>query len=160
MRWLISLQLLQQMNDAWTGNLISKDYTQPFRDRNWLQQTTQVQTAEGSSESKACMRDLDDSWRQALHDKRNLGQSKQNSLFSCGRSYSQSEPGHTVMQCQPCHQYQKHTGGTFSSEGQAKSGIRTWPFNGVCHTCRCPLCRGDDSQGHIYGSCMHQEMSK
>ncbi len=25
---------------------------------------------------------------------------------------------------------------------------------------RCPLCRGDDSQGHIFGSCMHPDMSK
>ncbi len=26
-------------------------------------------------------------------------------------------------------------------------------------TC-CPLCRGDDSQGHMFGSCMHPDMSK
>jgi len=52
----------------------------------------------------------------------------------------------------------------------AKSGIRTRPFRGMCHTCQismymsvctqCPLCRGDDSQGHIFGSCMHPDMSK
>ena len=60
---------------------LSNDYTQPFKDKFWLQQITQVQTAEGPAESRACMRDLDDSLRKALHDKHKLGQSKQDSLY-------------------------------------------------------------------------------
>ncbi len=52
---------------------LSNDYTQPFKDKFWLQQTIQVQTAEGPAETKACMRDLDDSLRKALHDKHKLG---------------------------------------------------------------------------------------
>ncbi len=38
---------------------LSNDYTQPFRDKYWLQQTIQVQTAEGPAETRTCMRDLD-----------------------------------------------------------------------------------------------------
>ena len=59
---------------------VSNDYTQPFKDKFWLQQITQVQTAEGPAETRACRRDLDDSLRKALHDKHKLGQSKQDSL--------------------------------------------------------------------------------
>ncbi len=46
-----------------------------------MQQITQVQTAEGPAETRACIRDLDDSLRKALHDKHKLGQSKQSSLY-------------------------------------------------------------------------------
>ena len=38
-------------------------------------------TAEGPAETKACIRDSDDSLRKALHDKHELGQSKQDSLY-------------------------------------------------------------------------------
>ncbi|DBB06997.1 TPA: hypothetical protein ACH3X1_011588 [Trebouxia sp. C0004] len=58
-----------------------KLYTQPFKDRFWLQQIIQVQTAEGPAETRACIRDLDDSLRKALHDKHRLGQSNQDSLY-------------------------------------------------------------------------------
>ncbi len=37
-------------------NDLSDDYTQPFRDKLWLQQTIQVQTAEGPAENKAYKR--------------------------------------------------------------------------------------------------------
>jgi len=60
---------------------LSNDYTQPFRDKYWLQQTIQVQSTEGQAETRACIRDLDDSLRKALHDKHKLGQSNQNSLY-------------------------------------------------------------------------------
>ena len=30
----------------------------------------------------------------------------------------------------------------------------------IARDTRCPLCRGDGSQGHIFGSCMHPDMSK
>ncbi len=60
---------------------LSDDYTQPFKDKYWMQQTTQVQTAEGPAETKVFLRDLDDSLRKALHAKHKLGQSNQNSLY-------------------------------------------------------------------------------
>ncbi len=41
-------------------NDLSHDYTQPFRDTYWLQQTIQVQTAERPAETRVCIRDLDD----------------------------------------------------------------------------------------------------
>ena len=111
------------------------------------------------------MSHLDDSLRKALHDKHKLGQSKRDSLsFSYGTGCSPLKSSHTVMRCGPCRQSQNHTRGTSSNTGQVTSGIRTWPSRDVCHTCpgntRCPLCRGDDSQGHIFGSCMHPDMSK
>jgi len=34
------------------------------------------------------------------------------------------------------------------------------PGQPIARDTRCPLCRGDDSQGHIFGSCMHPDMSK
>ena len=48
---------------------LSNDYTPPFKDKFWFQHTIEVQTAEGPAETKACIRDLDDSLRKALHDK-------------------------------------------------------------------------------------------
>ena len=51
---------------------VSNDYTQPFKDKFWLQHTIQVQTAEGPADTKACIRDFDDSLRKALHDKHKL----------------------------------------------------------------------------------------
>jgi len=52
---------------------LSNDYTQLFRNKFWLQQIIQIQTAEGPAETRACIRDLDDSLRKALHDKHKLG---------------------------------------------------------------------------------------
>ena len=60
---------------------LSNDYTQPFKGTFCFQHTIQVQTAEGPAATKACIRDLDDSLSQALHDKHKLGQSKQESLY-------------------------------------------------------------------------------
>ncbi len=34
------------------------------------------------------------------------------------------------------------------------------PGQPIARDTRCPHCRGDDSQGHIIGSCMHPDMSK
>ena len=64
---------------------LSNDYTQPFRDRFWLQQIIHVQTAEGPAETRACIRDLDDSVRKALHDKHKLGQSRLTVLSTVGQ---------------------------------------------------------------------------
>ncbi len=58
---------------------LSNDYTQPFKDKVWLQQTIQVQTAEGPAETKACIRD--DSLRNALHDIHKVGQSTDSLYF-------------------------------------------------------------------------------
>ncbi len=30
----------------------------------------------------------------------------------------------------------------------------------IVRNTRCPLCRGDDSQGHVFGSCMHPDINK
>ena len=60
---------------------LSNDDTQPFKDKFWFLHTIQVQTAEGPVETKACIRDLDDSLRNAVHDNHKLGQSKQDSLY-------------------------------------------------------------------------------
>ncbi len=64
---MISLQMKQQMNAAWADTL-TMTYLQPFKDKYWLQQTIQVQRADRPAETRACIRDLDDSWRKALHD--------------------------------------------------------------------------------------------
>ena len=45
---------------------------------------------------------------------------------------------------------------------------RSWPLCGSKHTCqvrvlldsRCPLCRQEDSGGHILGGCLHRDMKK
>ncbi len=97
-------------------------------------QTIQFQTAEGPAETRACMRDLDDSLRKALHDRHKLGQSKQNLL--CFQLWDKVQPfkPHSDAPCEPCHQSQNHKR-TSSSIGQAKSGTRTWPSRGICHTC-------------------------
>ena len=101
---------------------LSNDYKQSFKDKFWLQHTIQIQTAEGPAETKACIRDLDDSLRKALHDKHKLGQSNQDSLYF--QLWDKLQP-FTVMRCGSCHQSQNHTKETSSNTGQVKSGIRT-----------------------------------
>jgi len=45
------------------GYDLSTDYTQPFRDKYWLQQTILLQTAGWPANTRACLRNLDDSLR-------------------------------------------------------------------------------------------------
>ena len=79
MRWLTKLanEAADEccMNRHFDYDLFN-DYTQPFKDKFWFQHTVQIQTGEGPAETKACVRDLDDSLRKALHDKHKLGQVK------------------------------------------------------------------------------------
>ena len=45
---------------------LSDDCTQPFTDKYWMQQTIQIQTAEGPAETKVLLRDLDDSLKEGF----------------------------------------------------------------------------------------------
>ncbi len=42
----------------------------------------------------------------------------------------------------------------------ARCHMSYMPGQPMARDTRCPLCRGHDSQGHIFGSCMHPDMSK
>ncbi len=72
------------------------------------------------------------------------------------------------MRCGQCHQSQNHTRNIFKYRtGQIwdkniafKRRMSYMPGQSIARDTRCPLCRGDDSQGHIFGSCMHPDMSK
>ena len=107
------------VNAAWAGTFdydLLNDYTQTFRDKYSLQQTIQVQIAEGPTENRACIRHLDDSLRKALHDKLKLGQSNQNSLYF--QLWDMVQPFRVkpaVMRCGLCHKFQNHTRGMSSN---------------------------------------------
>ncbi len=75
------------------------------------------------------------------------------------------------MRCGPCHQSQNHTRETsvkyrtcqiWNKNIAFKRLMPYMPGQPIARDTRprCPLCRGDDSQGHIFGSCMHPDMSK
>ncbi len=149
---------------------LSNDYTQPFRDKFWLQQIIQVQTAEGPTETRACIRDLDDSLRKALHDKHKLGQSKQSSLYfqlwdkvQPFRVKPHSDALWTMPSIPESHKrniFKYMTGQIWNKNMAFKRHVSYMPGQPMAMDTRCPLCRGDDSQGHIFGSCMHPDMSK
>ncbi|KAL3158306.1 hypothetical protein ABBQ38_010550 [Trebouxia sp. C0009 RCD-2024] len=52
-------------------------YTEPFQDKFWSQQVTQVHATTGSILQRSYIRDLDDSLKQAVHEKHKLGLSNQ-----------------------------------------------------------------------------------
>jgi len=151
---------------------LSNDYTQLFKDKFWFQHTIQVQTAEGPAETKACIRDLDDSLRKALHhaDKHKLGHSKQDSLYfqlwdkvQPFRVKPHSDELWTMPSIPESHKrniFIYRTGQIWNKNMAFKRRMSYMPGQPIARDTRCPLCRGDDSQGHIFGSCMHPDMSK
>ena len=156
------------MNRHFDYNL-SSDYTQTFKDKFWFQHAIQIQTAEGPVETKACIRDLDDSLRKALHDKHKLGQSKQDSLFfqlwdkvQPFRVKPHSDALWTMPSIPDSHKkniFKCRTGQIWNKNIAFKRRMPYMPGQPIARDTRCPLCRGDDSQGHIFGSCMHLDMS-
>jgi len=149
---------------------LSNDYTQSLRDKYWLQQTIQVQTAEGPAETRACISDLDDSLRKALHDKHKLGQSNQKSLYfqlwdkvQPFRVKPHSDALWTMPSIPESHKrniFKHRTGQTWNENMAFQRHVPYMPGQSIAMDTCCPLCRGDDSQGHIFGSCMHPDMSK
>ena len=147
---------------------LSNGYTQPFKDMFWFQHTIQVQTAQGPAETKACIRDLDVSLRKDLHDKHKLGQSKQDSLYfqlwdnvQPSRVKPHSDALWTTPSIPESHKrkfFKYRTGQIWSRNIAFKRRLSC--MQPMAKDARCPLCRGDDSQGQIFGSCMHPNMSK
>ena len=144
--------------------------TQPFKDKFWFQHTIQAQTAEGPAETKTCIRDLDDSLRKALHDKHKLGQSKQDSWYfqlwdkvQPSRVKPHSDALWTMPSIPESHKrniFKYRTGQFWNKNIAFKRRMSYMPGQAIARDTRCPLCRGDDSQGHIFGSCMYPDMSK
>ena len=141
---------------------LSNDYTH----------TIQIQTAEGPAETKACIRGLDDhgSLIKALHDKHKLGQSKQDSLYfqlwdkvQPVRVKPHSDALWTMPSIPESHKrsiFKYRTGQLWNKNIAFQRRMPYMPGQPIAKDTRCPLCRGDDSQGHIFGSCMHPDMSK
>ncbi len=159
------------MNAAWADTFdcdLSNDYTQ--RDEHWLQQTIQVQTAEGPAETRACVRDLDDSLRKALHDKHKLGQSNQISVHfqlwdkvQPFRFKPYSDALWTMPSIPESHKrniFEYRTGQIWNKSMAFQRHVLYMPGQAIAMDTRCSLCRGDDSEGHISGSCVHPDMSK
>ena len=163
--------------------MMHDDYTRPFKDKYWMQQTIQVQTAKGPADrkreretilqdTKMFLRDLDDSLRRILHAKHKLGQSNQNSLYF--QLWDKVQPftvrphgdalwnmsiipdSHSrrrnILKYRTCQIWNKNT--AFQTHviihARATNKLDT----------QCPLCQGGDSQGHMFGNCMHPDMSK
>ena len=56
--------------------------------------------------------------------------------------------------------FKYRTGQIWNKNIAFKRRMPYMPGQPIARDTRCPLCRGDDSQGHIFGSCMHPDMSK
>ncbi len=148
----------------------SNDYTQPLKDKFWFKHTIQVQTAEGPAETRACIRDSDYSLRKALHDKHKLGQTKQDSLYfqlwdkvQPFRVKPHNDALWTMPSIPESHKiniFNYRTGQIWNNNIAFKRHMPYMPGQPIARDTHCPLFRGDDSQGHIFGSCMHSEMSK
>ncbi len=88
--------------------------------------------------------------------------------FSYGARCSHSESSHSdklwtmpsipeshnrnIFKCKTCQTWNKNIA--------FKRRMSYMPGQPIARDAQCPLCRGDDSQGHIFGSCMHPDMSK
>lgn len=90
-------------DECWLGrhfdHNLSNDNTRSFRFKYWGRQISQVQTAEGPAETRAGIRNLDESSTTALHDKHNLGQSNQNSLYFQLQDKLQPFQGQATLWC-------------------------------------------------------------
>ena len=75
---------------------LSRMYTEPFQDKFWPQQVTQVHTTTGSIIQRKYVTDLDDSLAQAVHDKHKLGLSNQKSIYC--QAWATLQP-HRVGKC-------------------------------------------------------------
>ena len=113
----------------------SDDCTQPFTAKYWMQQTIQIQTAEGPAETKVLLRDLDDSIKRRLCMSSMIWatQTTVHCTFSCGIRRNHSESIHIVMHCGLYQQFQNCTRETSRSTRQEEDHSL---FSGMCHTCQ------------------------
>jgi len=105
-----------------------------------------------------------------LHDKHKLGQSKQDSLnfqlwdkLQPFRVKPQSDALWTMPLIPESHRrniFKYRTGQIWNQNIAFKRHISYMPGQPIARDARSPLYRGDGSQGHIFGSCMHPDMSK
>ena len=56
--------------------------------------------------------------------------------------------------------FRYRTGQIWNKDMAFQRHVPYMPGQPIAMDTRCRLCRGDDSQGHIFGSCMHPDMSK
>ena len=149
---------------------LSHDFSEPFRDNFWPKQTTEVHTATETVLQKKYVRDLNDALKQSVHDKHKLGMSNQRSVYF--QAWKKVQP-HRVM---------KHSDafwGMASVNASMKRSVINYrngqlynkklacmrkqaylPGEGIARDWHCPLCKQDDSGGHILGGCIHRDMKK
>ncbi len=128
-------------------------------DKFWFQHTIQIQTAEGPAETKACIRDVDDSLRKALHDKHKLGQSKQDSLYfqlwdkvQPFRVKPHSDALCTMPSIPESHKrniFKYRTGQIWNKNIAFKRRMPYMPGQPIARDTGCPLCRDDDSGSYL-----------
>ena len=149
---------------------LSRMYTEPFQDKFWPQQVTQVRTTTGSILQKKYVRDLDDSLQQAVHDKHKLGLSNQKSIYC--QAWAALQPHRvkdysdafwnmpTVTADMRRNALNFRYGQLYNKKLAFMRKQAYMSGEGIARDTCCPLCRQADSGGHILGGCLHKDMKK
>ena len=149
---------------------LSGDFTEPFEDKYWPQRVTEQRTATGTVTRREYVRDLDNALKEAVHENHRLGMSNQRSVYF--QAWTKIQP----------HRLKKHSDAFWNIPSITASMRRNvlnfrngqlWnkklacmrkqaymPGESMARNSPCPLCRQEDSGGHILGKCLHQDMSK
>ena len=101
MRWLtnkLANEAAEASNTA-CDDALSRMYSEPFRDKFWPQQVTQVRTTTGNIHQRNYVRDLDGSLQQVVHDKHKLGLSNQKSTYCQAWQHSSPTELRTAVIC-------------------------------------------------------------
>ena len=141
---------------------VSELYTEPFRDKFWLQRTKHISTAEGMTQRTEYIRDLHTDLKQHIHNKHKLGQSKQETYYyqtwKSVLPYRDSKHSDAFRDMPSITENMKVTIHKCRT-GTLGNNRRLNKMGRVNHI-TCPICPSEDSIGHMMGGCRHADMKK
>ena len=141
---------------------VSQLHAEPFKDRFWLQRKVQATNETGTHTTYEPLRDLHDDLKQQMHAKHRLGQSNQESIYY--KAWKAVLP----------YRDPKHSDSFRTTSGVSEAAVvtidkcrtgtlgnnkRLFMMGKLPHK-KCPLCKHDDSIGHIMGACAHPDLRK
>ena len=149
---------------------LSREFTEPFQDKFWPKQVTQEPTTTGNVTQTRYVKDLDNSLNEAVHDKHKLGMSNQTSIYY--RAWAGLQP-YRVKKCSDAFWNMSTVTSSMKRNvlnyryGQLYNKklafMRKQAYlagDGIARDRACPLCRHEDSGGHILGACLHKDMKE
>ena len=141
---------------------ISQLYSEPFKDKFWLQRNIQIQTTEGFRTEKECLHNLHEDLKLHMHDKYKLGQSNHESILY--KSWKNIQPYRDSQYSDAFRDMPNITESMKVTIDKCRTGTlgnnkRLHMMKLVTHK-TCPICPSEDSIGHIMGGCSHTDMTR